>query len=95
MVIPIAPINLQVPEPGPGVHRLLAAVGNLLGPQSVQPGRKWNRSLPAGTRQPIERDNVVIYDQYILAGSSSAGAVLDAANIQTNTGRRKSRFLRV
>jgi len=31
---------------------LCQGVGNLLGPQSVRPGRKWNRSLPAGTRQP-------------------------------------------
>jgi TnpA family transposase len=44
--------HLQLPEPDPGVHRLLAGVGNLPGPQSVRPGRQWNRSLPAGTRQP-------------------------------------------
>src|SRR6266446_8244872 len=30
------------------------------------PGRKWNRSLPAGMRRPIEWDNVVLYGQYIL-----------------------------
>jgi hypothetical protein len=30
------------------------------------PGHKWNRSLPAGMRRPIEWDNVVLYGQYIL-----------------------------
>src|SRR6266478_1924209 len=52
MVRPSAALSLQLPEPDPGVHRLLAGVGNLLGPQSVRPGRKWNRSFPVGTRQP-------------------------------------------
>ena len=33
-------------KPDPGVHRLLAGVGNLPGPQSVRPGCHWNRSLP-------------------------------------------------
>ena len=46
-------LSLHLPEPDPGVRRLLAGVGNLLGSQSVQPGRKWNRFLPAGTRQPL------------------------------------------
>jgi hypothetical protein len=75
MVRPSAPLSLQLPEPAPGVHRLLAGVGNLLGPQSVRPGRKWNRHLPAGTRQPNRVGNVVLYGQYILTGSSSAGGV--------------------
>ena len=77
MVRPSAPLSLQLPEPGPGLHRLLAGVGNLLGPQSVRPhGRKWNRSVPALLERvrPIEWDNVVLYGQYILTGSSYAGA---------------------
>jgi hypothetical protein len=58
MVRPSAPLSLQLPEPGPGVHRLLAGVGNLLGPQSVRPGRKWNRSLWGGlTKGEIKYDN--------------------------------------
>jgi hypothetical protein len=36
----------------PGVHRLLAGVRNLPVPERVRPDRQWNRSLPAGTRQP-------------------------------------------
>jgi len=39
--------------------------------------------LPAGTRQPIEWDNVVLYGQYILAGSSSTGAVPQSINLKT------------
>ena len=64
MVRPSAPLSLQLPEPAPDVHRLLAGVGNLLGPQSVRPGRKWNRHLPAGIRRrwrdPIASSAVAI-----------------------------------
>ena len=35
--------HLQLPEPDPGVHGLLAGVGNLPGPQPVRSGRQWNR----------------------------------------------------
>jgi hypothetical protein len=50
--------------------------GNLPGPQPVRPGRQWNRSLPARTRQPpIEWDYVVLYGQYILDRKLVASAV--------------------
>jgi len=58
--------HLQLPEPDPGVHRLLTGVGNLPGPQSVRPGCQWNRSLLLEHVSPIEWDNVVLYGQYIL-----------------------------
>jgi hypothetical protein len=58
--------HLQLPEPDPGVHRLLAGAGDLPGPQPVRSSRQWSRYLPAGTRHPIEWDNVVLYGQYIL-----------------------------
>ncbi|MBV9392642.1 MAG: Tn3 family transposase [Verrucomicrobia bacterium] len=44
--------HLQLPEPDPGLHRLLPGVRDLSGPEEVRPARQWNRSPPAGTRQP-------------------------------------------
>jgi len=57
---------MQLPEPDPGLHRLLAGAGNLPGPQPVRPGRQWNRSPLLEHVSPIEWDNVVLYGQYIL-----------------------------
>jgi hypothetical protein len=68
--------SLQLPGPGPGVYRLLAGVGNLLGPQSVATRSQNGIALSLLERvSPIEWDNVVLYGQYILTGSSPAGAV--------------------
>src|SRR6266478_4923029 len=69
MVRPSAPLSLQLPEPDPGVHRLLAGVGNLLGPQSVDPVANGIDLSLLEHVSPIEWDNVVLYGQYILAGS--------------------------
>jgi hypothetical protein len=44
--------HLQLPEPDPGVHRLLAGTRDLPGPQPARPGHQWSRYLPAGTCQP-------------------------------------------
>ena len=60
MVRPSAPLSMQPPEPGPGVHRLLAGVGNLLGPQSSATPRSQMEYLSLLERvSPIEQDNVV------------------------------------
>ena len=69
-------LALQLPEPDPDVHRLLAGVGNLPG-SSVSATRSQMESISPcwNTSAPIEWDNVVLYGQYILTGCSSAGAV--------------------
>ena len=36
------------------------ANADLPGPQHWRPGRQWSRSLPAGTRHPVEWENVVL-----------------------------------
>ncbi len=44
--------HLQLPDPDPRMHCLLAGAGNLPRPWSVRPGCQWDRSLFIGTRQP-------------------------------------------
>jgi hypothetical protein len=66
MVRPSAALSLQLPEPDPGVHRLLANVGNLLGPKSVRPPVANGIDLSLLERvSPIEWHNFVLYGQYI------------------------------
>jgi len=52
MVRPSAPLSLQLPEPDPGLHRLLTGGGKSPESSPGDPARQWNRSLPARTRQP-------------------------------------------
>jgi hypothetical protein len=66
MVRPSAPLSLQLPEPDPGVRRLLAGVGTVANGIDLSLLERLS---------PIEWDNVVLYGQYILTESSSAGAV--------------------
>jgi hypothetical protein len=50
----------------PGVHRLLAGVRNLPGPESCDPIANGIDLSPLEHVSPIEWDNVVLYGQYIL-----------------------------
>jgi hypothetical protein len=76
MVRPSAPLSLQLPGLGPGVHRLLAGVGISWVLSQCDPPVANGIDLSLLKRvSPIEWDNVVLYGQYILSGSSSAGAV--------------------
>jgi len=60
------PLSLELPKPHPGVHRLLS--------QCDPVANGVDTSLLEHV-SPIEWDNVVLYGQYILTGSSSGGAV--------------------
>ena len=63
---PSAPLGLQLPEPDPGLHRLLAGAGNLPSPHQCDPLANGIDLSLLEHVSPIEWDNVVLYGQYIL-----------------------------